>query len=108
MNLKKNISQRMNKRKVTKKIVADCKNKIVDCPSEKLKLEEILEEIEDNPCLSDKKKLGLKKKILSKLDLPEDILKKLENDKDQETKYWARDTRDMNERAKESEESKIT
>ncbi len=108
MNLKKNISQRMNKRKVIKKITTDYKNEIVDCPSEKLKLQEILEEIEDNPCLSNKKKRGLKKKILSTLDLPEYILQKLENDKDQETKYWAHDTRDMNERAEEAEEPKIT
>ena len=88
----------MNKRKAIKKRVTDCKNRIADCSSKELELQEILEEIEDDPCLSNKKKRGLKIKILSKLDLPEYILQKLENDKDQETKYWAHDTHDMNER----------
>lgn len=110
MSFKKNISQKLDRKKLTRRRVNDCKKKIGGCSPEEL--QEVLEEVERDPYLSDKKKRNLKVKILNrslkKSDLPEYLLQRLENDRDPETKFWARDTRNTNEKQKQSEEIKLT
>lgn len=56
-------------------------------------LPQILNKIESDPNLTDKKKGSLRIRIAKRPDIPENVLKKLEKDENGEVKFWARDTK---------------
>lgn len=60
----------------------ECKNKISNCSGEEI--EEVLEKIEKDEFLPKNKKKKLKAKIVTKPDLPEEILNKMEKSPEQD------------------------